>query len=68
MVMVSSGTKRTDQYPPFADLEAPADDPETRRGLAPLRVLTVHYYLESVYEELGPTKFIAVRNSRFLLW
>ena len=40
--------------------EAPADGPEPApRPLAPLRVITAHYYLEDTYPELGPTFFIA---------
>ena len=47
----------------YQQYEAPADDDPAaaphRRELAPLRFLTAHYYLEDVYEGLGPTKFIA---------
>ena len=47
----------------YQQYEAPADDDDPaaphRRELAPLRFLTAHYYLEDVYEGLGPTKFIA---------
>ena len=45
------------------DAEASVDGfSKLRQEVAPLRLVSVHYYLEDVYEELGPTKFIPGEN------
>ena len=55
-----TGPGRTDQglHTDWLPLDLPADILADSRVKIPVFISTAHYYLDDVYEELGPTKFV----------